>query len=327
MGHFARCLALAQCWRDEVGPVTFLGSLPELLRSRLLPEEIEFVDLSRAFPHPSDLQTLLSILPASSMVVVDGYHFDEDYLAGLRSGGHGVTFIDDNRHLDRYDVDILLNQNIHAHELGYGAESSVRLLGPEYALLRREFRRAARRPRVIPDVARNLLVTFGGADPENYTLEVLSAIREVAIEGLACRVVVGPLNAHRPLLEEFCALAGARFQLLDDPDMPEMLHWADLAISASGTSSMEVALMGLPSLMVAIAENQVAAGEALAARGVALWLGEKGEVAGSDLRDSLFELAHTRDQRERMTEAAQGWIDDKGPARVVEALVAHAVQR
>ena len=73
-------------------------------------------------------------------VVVDGYHLGSDYQRALKEGGARVLVIDDHAHLDRYHADVLLNQNLGAPDYRDRAPGARLLIGPHYALLRREFR-------------------------------------------------------------------------------------------------------------------------------------------------------------------------------------------
>jgi len=308
-GHFVRCFSLAQHWRDEVGKVTFVGTLPEALGRGLEAEEIECVSPGAAR------------IPAAAPLVVDGYDFRAEELAGLRARPGPLLFVDDNRHLDRYEVDWLLNANPHAEDLAYGDEMGGKLLGPRFALFRRDLRRAAQAPREYPGRADRLLLTCGGADPRNDTLELLAVLDALDLKGAELRVVVGPLNPHFGVLAEHVAARAGSIELLRDPEVPALLAWADLAIASSGSGALELALFGLPSLTVAIAGNQEAGGRSLAARGTTRWLGRREELEADGLRSALRELREDRTARRRMGESGRRLIDGRGVGRVARVLL------
>ena len=83
LGHFTRCLALAQHWRDIGRPATFLGRYAEELEERLAREGISHTPLPASHPDKRDLRTTLAAVPSGAFVVVDGYHFDYAYQAAL----------------------------------------------------------------------------------------------------------------------------------------------------------------------------------------------------------------------------------------------------
>jgi spore coat polysaccharide biosynthesis predicted glycosyltransferase SpsG len=180
-----------------------------------------------------------------------------------------LLFLDDNGHAGHYAADVVLNQNPHAHEALYAdREAYTRLLlGPDYALLRREFRACHNGKRAIPNQGRKVLVTLGGADPDNVTLRVVTGLQNLKIEGLEALVVVGGGNPH------FKSLVGAvagdhQIRLLRDAtNMPELMAWADVAIAGAGATCWEMCLLGLPALLISLAPNQLS---------IAQWLDRKG---------------------------------------------------
>lgn len=315
-----RCLALAQCWSDEVGPVTFLGNYSPSLVQRLTAEGFMNGAVPPSLLPAEESDWLTRELPLGGYLVVDGYEFSADYLASIADGERRVLFLDDNRHLDRYDVDVLVNQNSYAPSIDYGPEVGQVLLGPTYSLFRRSLRHAAATSGKANASVERVLVTFGGADPAHVTLPVLEALGGLKSCAAHFDVVVGPLNSQRTEIEAFCRSAGSRFQVHVDPDMASLLSRAQLAVSACGTSALELALFGLPSVTLAIADNQVAAGRALHASAATHWLGPSAQVDPGDLCDALLELMTNTAYRERMARSAAALVDGRGVTRVVAAL-------
>ena len=111
--------------------------------------------------------------------------------------------IDDIAHLDHYVADIILNQNINAKELSYSCElGSKLLLGTDYVLLRDEFLTYKNLKRESPKVAKKILITMGGSDPDNMSLNILESLNQISIKGLEIKVVVGPNNLHLQSLKK-----------------------------------------------------------------------------------------------------------------------------
>ncbi|MGQ9755923.1 MAG: UDP-2,4-diacetamido-2,4,6-trideoxy-beta-L-altropyranose hydrolase, partial [Desulfotomaculales bacterium] len=181
-GHLMRCLALAQAWQDHGGKVVFITACNSpFLKQRLRNEGFDVVGLQYVHPDPADLKTTMNVLAVhpGAWLVLDGYHFDFTYQRLVKEAGHQLLVIDDMAHLDRYNADIVLNQNIHAHNLHYFCEPYTRLLlGTKYVLLRREFWSWRNYKREVPEVAKKVLVTMGGSDPGNVTLKVIRALAE-----------------------------------------------------------------------------------------------------------------------------------------------------
>jgi spore coat polysaccharide biosynthesis predicted glycosyltransferase SpsG len=171
-----------------------------------------------------------------------------------------------------------------------------------------------------------LLVTLGGSDPENMTLRVLSALRKLPESGeLEARIVVGPANRHRASLERALVSAPETWKLLAAPDdMPELVAWADLGISAAGSTCWELAFMGLPFVTVVLAENQRSIGSNLARAGVSRDLGWHDQVSSERLMSVFRELSEEPVLRMEMGRLGQETIDGFGAERVAGLLSAVA---
>src|SRR3990170_4043751 len=170
-GHLFRCLALGQAWLDAGGHVIVVTATREGAHlARLRREGFETRRTAAVFPDPSDVRGLTRVLAArpGAWVVVDGYSFDGEYHEKILEAGGRLAVIDDTAHLPRYDVHVVVNQNLHATERRYVRGSRTRLLlGPRYALLRREFRKFRRPEKPAPRIGRLLLITMGGSDPQD----------------------------------------------------------------------------------------------------------------------------------------------------------------
>ncbi len=261
-GHLMRCLALAQAWQDKGGEATFITACDsKTLCQRVEQEGFRLIKLQRAHPDPGDWEETLKVIinNDTSWVVLDGYHFDPGYQKKIKEIGCHLLVIDDMAHLNHYYADIILNQNIYAESKTYPCEPDTKLLlGSKYVLLRREFWPWHEWEREIPDVARRILVTMGGSDPGNATLKVLQALDLINLEDLEVMAVVGAANPNYEQLIKFTKQSKNRVIIKRNPDdMPELMSWADLAISAGGSTCWEMAFMGLPVIIVTLASNQL----------------------------------------------------------------------
>jgi len=271
-GHVMRCLALAQAWQDAGGPVLFLAALiPSQLAARLQRENVAFIQLNAARGSAEDAAETTRIAQerGAAWVVLDGYSFDAAYAAVLRSAGLRLLAIDDMAHLDRYPVDVLLNQNLSADAALYagkvGPETAL-LLGPRYSVLRREFRLAT--PRTPRSGRSNLrvLVSFGGGDAENFTSTVLRNLAASNQRALEVVALAGAANPHVSGLKQLAGTLPFHCELrVNESNVASVMAWADGAITAAGSTVWELAAMQLPALIGAHEENQLAGLAALQA--------------------------------------------------------------
>ena len=278
MGHLMRCLALAQVWKDRCGQVIFVTNFEsDALKQRLYSEGFHVIGLERSYPEPGDWKTISVVLAEhpNAWVVLDGYHFDTAYQRRIKEADHPLLVIDDMAHLDHYHADILLNQNINASKLNYSCgKDTVQLLGCDYAILRQVFLEYRNWKRQIPEKAKKILITMGGADPDNVTLKVIRALNSLNDPALEVKIVAGPANQNINSLEKELHLSPFTFHLSPSvSNMPELMAWADVAISAGGSTCWEIAFMGLPSLIITLADNQAGIAEGLDKAGAGIDLG------------------------------------------------------
>lgn len=325
-GHLMRCLALAQVWQNDGGSVTFLMAKgASALEIRLKQEGINVERLS-SLPGGRDdaIKTInLANDQGANWVVVDGYHFDSEYRRTIKDSGLRLLFIDDMGYAEHYWADIVLNQNIYAVDSLYAAKETYTsvLLGTNYVLLRREFLKFRGWKREISKVARKVLVTMGGADPDNVTLKVIQALNRMDCPELEVRVVAGPSNPNKELLINAMRHAPCpMFCVENASNMAELMAWADLAVTAGGSTCWELAYMGLPGLMIVLSENQEGIAEWLNKAGASINLGRHNKVSTDHIARVLSSTVQSSDQRHNMSQTGMSLVDGMGAARVVEEL-------
>jgi len=325
-GHVMRCLALAQAWQTEGGEVHFIGEGTEGLEKRLEEEGIAVRPLESTPGNEQDaLETARKARDAgASWVVVDGYHFDGSYQHRLQKEGLRVLFLDDYGHAERYEADLVLNQNIDAEASLYAdtSDDTELLLGPRYALLRKEFW-PWREPRRTPQSEANrVLVTLGGADPDNCTKAVVEALNLVDDDGLRCTVVVGGSNPHRASVEAAAERIGGSMDFRSNvEDMASLMAEHDIAVSAGGSTCWELAFMGIPTVILVLADNQHGIAEGSDEAGTALNLGWHEEIEKEEIADQVETLLRNEVKRLQMAREAQKLVDGRGVERVFEEMI------
>jgi UDP-2,4-diacetamido-2,4,6-trideoxy-beta-L-altropyranose hydrolase len=286
-GHVMRCLALGQAWRAAGGRVLWIGHCPlEAIRRRIRAAEFEFEPLDRCYPDPADLRITQASLVRSAResdsletlwLAVDGCHFDPAYFEAVHPAEGRLLVVDDLGVWPEYRVDLLMNQNLAANHILYvGEEHTTYLLGPRYALIRPEFavKENWQRPKSdSPGQPMKILVTLGGTDPKNATAKALQALEKLDLPNWQARVITG-VSASQSRARPITVSGQSRVQLLNDvPNMAEQMQWADVALSAAGSTCWEMAFMQLPAAVTVVADNQRAVAEPLAAAGVVANLG------------------------------------------------------
>lgn len=326
-GHVMRCIALAQAWQDAGGRCVFaMAESTPAVERRLLEEGVEIKHIA-ATPGTEDDAKQTCYLAGqigAAWIASDGYQFGSAYQLAIKAAGLKLLFVDDNGHAEHYSADLVLNQNVHASADLYpslGASTRM-LLGPRYALLRREFATWQGWKREIPATARNVLVTMGGSDPDNFTQKAVEGLQAVKEENLRIRVLVGGSNPHFASLEKLRTVSGNGIQLVRDAtDMPEQMRWADLAVAGAGSACLEMCLMGLPALLIDLAENQTPIANEFGRRGTARHLGNSKTVTLDQIERETRQLRVSATERSFMSERGRELVDGSGAERVVRELL------
>ena len=327
-GHVMRCLALAQAWRQTGGSAVFASSeMTDALEARLTSEGFQSTRLA-VTPGTEEDATKTAELARhqnASWVVADGYHLGLQFQQIIKAAGLRLLLLDDYGHAEEYVADLVLNQNLAADASLYEkrAPHTRLLLGTRYALLREEFLRWSGWKREIPAVARKVLVTLGGSDPDNVTGKVIQSL--AGFSDLEITVVVGGSNPHLETLQLKIKNQKSKINIVVNANnMPELMAWADVAIAAGGSTSWELAFMGLPSLVLTLADNQAAICTALESRGVSITLGSPNLDAIQSLAPKIQAVLSEHEQRTLMCTLGRHLVDGCGSARVVQMMMDHS---
>ena len=348
MGHVMRCLALAEPWLQAGSTVTLLtapragGLQPpstgsdnsaerrlqtagtDALRSRAEALSISLRELSAVPGSPADAAETIALARSlrATWLVLDGYHFDAAFQRAVKAAGLPLLVFDDTAHAAHYSADFILNQNLGATAALYPhREPSTRLLlGTRFVQLRGELTASNRsaehrsagseeRPKAEQCSALRLLVTLGGSDPDNVTAQVLSVLR--TIPNLTADIILGPANPHADALRAAISHLPSPISIhINPPNLPALMSRADLAICAGGTTAWELSFLGVPMLVLVLAENQRANGERLAQAGAAI------HTSIATLAADLRSLISDSQRRAEMSRRARALVDGLGTFRV-----------
>jgi UDP-2,4-diacetamido-2,4,6-trideoxy-beta-L-altropyranose hydrolase len=217
-----------------------------------------------------DAEACVPILAAQrpDWLIVDHYALDVRWERALAPHYRKLMVIDDLA--DRpHACDLLLDQTFGRDAADYRplVPADCRLLcGSQFAALRPYSLQRRVRPAL-----RELLITMGGVDKDNATSQVLQALRTCPLPA-ECRITV-VMGATAPWLGEVRTLAQdmpwPTRVLVGVNDMAQLMADSDLAIGAAGATSWERCCLGLPTIMLVLAENQRKIAEALCEAGAA----------------------------------------------------------
>ena len=325
MGHEIRCLTLAMALRDRGVAVSFVttGLQSEVRDFVVDPAPVHSRDIKRLPQEDSDALIAAARRTGASKVLIDHYGADEQYFSELKNAGLIIGVIDDIADRNLLAADWLLNQNIGADCLEVRArEDCEMLLGPRYALLRPQFRRArAGLNRNFAAGDYRVLITLGGGDVTPLLVRTLKALANCPFRlDVRCLAGEGCDNAQ---LQRSIAESPHRVEVFGMTlDVAGHMVWADLSINAGGMTCWELCCLGVPSLVMALSIDQLSNAERLSAAGIARNLpNPDSKQFDSVLATNMLDLLRSPDERRHMSELARQLVDGNGAERSAESFM------
>ncbi|NDY73272.1 UDP-2,4-diacetamido-2,4,6-trideoxy-beta-L-altropyranose hydrolase [Desulfobacter hydrogenophilus] len=350
-GHVMRCLTLAEALKKEGAQCHFIsrehpGNLFDQIKQqgfivKALPattKEMFFDDSNNAVHSEyaswlgtswtTDAEQTKSSIGNTvyDWLIVDHYALDEKWEKELRPKCRNIMVIDDLA--DRsHDCDLLLDQNLGRDQNHYNQivpKNCTVLTGPHYALLRPEFaalRDYSLRRRVNPKF-KHLMISMGGVDQINATGKILEAIKECELPNYLRITVVMGLNA--PWLLQVKSLAEQLPQstevMVNVQNMAQLMTDSDLAIGAAGSTSWERCCLGLPSIIVILAENQQFIANSLQSAGAAKTFSINDDV--NALGKIIKKMIGNTNEAPKMSAVAASITDGNGINKITTKLQA-----
>ena len=316
VGHVMRSLALGEALLDAGFDVVLASvELPAGMREEARKCGISVVDLQCEPFGSADALATLSLNGA--VLVVDGYKFEREFFAELENRATNVVVIDDNVETKALAPSVVINQNPHATAEMYGQLSGnpKLLLGLQYVLLRREVREATKLS-VVP-VAGKVFVAMGGSDFLNLTGLIVLALKDLDIE--LC-VAVGPTNSQRKQIEDVVQSLPRARVILQSNYITELAS-SSLAILAAGSSLWEAAALGVPSIGLIVADNQIGASVGAEYCGISLSLDVRSGLHKESIVSNVENLLTTSNGAlAKMATATRSEIDEFGSMRALQAI-------
>lgn len=349
-GHLMRCLALAEGLRKKKFEIYFVcrdlsGHVAERISLMsfhllLLPRNVEFERTAMDQPEYqqwlgtsqeeeyAQMLSVLKMLLDVTVVVVDHYALDISWERVVKPHTKLLMVIDDlaNR---PHDCDILLDQNYYKRSASRYQEwvspSCQMLLGPAFALLRSTMVLHREEPFIKKDpVIQSILIFMGGADRIGINLKIIKAIDQFYIEkfqGIKFCILIGncsDLNAIEKIVKK-----KANFQLLTFTDpIEKLIKEHQLVIGGSGVSLLERCCLGVPSMVISIAENQVL----IARDGHGKFLhyfGDQSEFNDGFFIEELCRLISNQGYLHSLALAGWQLVDGLGVSRVVNRIMSY----
>lgn len=334
MGHVMRCLSLAKEFRRNGYEVYFISKFREGI-SRIREESFPVIQLdcnqieeAHGFKYGNhvdinaEAEELIAIIRKYDIdsLFIDTYNVTDQYFSKIKPYVKKLGYIDDlNKFV--YPVDILINGNVTAQYMHYTkySDDEILLLGPQYNLIRDEFRSLP--PRKIKEKVEEIMITTGGSDPHNMSLELLNIVlSEKTLRDLRTHVIVGDGFTNKEELRRI-SKNNENVILHENVNLISSIMLAsDVAISAGGSTLYELCACGTPTLAFIMADNQESIVRKMAELGYVVNLGWFDELESQRLVSLLKYVMSDHQYRLEVSNRQQKLVDARGTERIVKVL-------
>lgn len=289
-GHIMRCLSLAAALEQYGCDVAFscaAGSsdlVPALARSGFPWKGAHSLSACPMPDHWND---------HADIIVVDLYDSRIEDEIAMRNHCDYLAVIEDLP-VRKHNCDLLIDHGFDRRPATYHSrvpQHCQLLLGPHMIPLRADFARRrnlslSRRAKITRP--HRLLIAMGLTDVRRISYRVYRIARSVW-PVLPIDVVLGPHAESRLELESATMVDPHLNILIDVEDMAELMASSDLAIGAGGGTALERCVLGLPSLVIILANNQRLLARAMEKAGACITLDDS-DTLSSRLAASLNAL-------------------------------------
>jgi UDP-2,4-diacetamido-2,4,6-trideoxy-beta-L-altropyranose hydrolase len=313
-GHVMRCLTLAHQLKSDITSIYFIcrkleGNINSLIEDNgfkvitlnkggCISSFLEGYEKWLSVTWQKDAQdtkdAIKNLCITPDLFIVDHYAIDKNWELEVKPYVRKLLVIDDlaNR---PHDCDFLLDQNfyLNANERYQDLTPSQTklILGPSYALLRREFylEKEKINKRDFNKI-NSILIFMGGSDSDNITKLILESLSDIN-SSVQLKVVVGKSNPHKQKIKQLITKFDNAHYFEQVNNMASLMANSDLAIGAGGTTTWERCILGLPSLTITIAENQIQMTKDADSYGAIWYVGHKDELTKEKILETINNIS------------------------------------
>lgn len=322
-GHLMRCITIAeQCGKQGEACIFFLAEKKET--ERLEQKNIPYRILNSNWEDmESELPAMETLLNEEKLdwLVVDSYQATADYLAVLESR-LPVLYIDDMEK-ETYPVSAVLHyinwEQDKRYEQRYRNTTAKVLTGMRYAPLREEFSETRKNKKR----EKSILITTGGTDTYNIASRILEYCQNrVVFETYQFEVIVGNMNSHEKQLLQM-AEKNPRIRLHKNiSNISDYMKRCEVAVSAGGTTLLELCACCIPTVCFSFAQNQMAFASEMGQQKVMCYAGDARFNASIEkaICEQLLSFMQNEDNRSVYAQKMGQLVDGKGATRIAELL-------
>ena len=350
IGHVMRCLALAEwLYPHNVRPLLLTKYSNKLIESKVSLLKGKIIYLPESSSSPSDTyfhskwlngsetedaklcidvieNEIQKIGKSPLFIIVDHYALAAPWEKKI-SAYAPILVVDDLS--DRpHECKWLIDQTFGKSDADYLSlvpDSTKLMIGPQYALIRKEFTAVAKLfKRNLPNTEVRVLLTLGGVDKNNDISKVLfflKACKDISKKKIVTTVITSNSNPNINDLQETVGRLKDTLLLVDVNNMAELMATHDVCIGAAGSTSWERCVMSLPTLSIVIAVNQKIIAKNLADADVILDLGLMTDITQEKFIETFYSLINDTNLYNSLSIKSMSLCDGLGCNRIMKEVL------
>ena len=247
-GHITRCLSLYQAFEEKrIKPKLIINADDNI-------EDFINCKNYEIFNWLDEKSKFFELLKKADITIIDSYLAEISLYENLSNIVKIPVYMDDYKRLD-YPKGIVVNASINTEKLDYSKKNEVKfLLGTKYIPLRKEFWTVPSKK--INEKIKSVMITFGGDDAKNMTPKILKSLRK-NYPSIKKNIVIGRSFQN---ISKIRRETDENTNLIYYPDAEKMKEYmleSDIAVSSGGQTIYEFARIGVPTIAIAVADNQL----------------------------------------------------------------------
>lgn len=295
-GHTARCLALYQGFKHKGIIAEIIVNGDESVRNIF--GNIKYTNINWVVKK----EEVVKIVKDYNIVIIDSYLADLDFYKTISNIVETPVYIDDLKRLD-YPKGIIVNPSIAGGKLKYSFKKWHRyLLGKEFVILRKVFWHVP--DKNVKKNIKNILISFGGKDNSS----LIYAIREYLRSKGNFNIDIKDANQNKATAKE----------------MVKSMLKADVCISGGGQTIYELARIGVPTIGICLAKNQLLNLKECSQIGLLDFIGWYNDNRLMSRIEMALEGFDYK-KRLKMNQVCKKYIDGKGSKRITKEILKYAI--
>ncbi len=312
LGHITRCISIYQAFEEKEIFSCCIINGDETIKDLL--NEIDYI----CFNWIKNDKKLYNIINHADIAIIDSYSYDDSLSKKLSDIVNLPVYIDDNNRI-KYPRGLVINSGLHAKYLDYPNDLKVQyLLGAQYSMLKKTFWETEYKN--IEEQIKSILITFGGSDIRNITPRLIKILK-TKFPNIIKKIIIGENYQN---VKEIETVSDNRCELFYSPNsgrLREIMLSSDIAITAGGQTTYELASIGIPMITIAVANNQIKSVEKFTELGINYY---SGWWEDTDLFNNILmyiQKLQNLKLRKKLIKTGQKLIKSDGSRRIVDFII------